>query len=805
MADEIKASPQSPGLATLARMLRAARSAGDTVTIPYLGGVGTMMLGKAPEEVTEWSYGNAPLHVPAMTRVPQFKKDRAEQLADTLFAAQAAAPVARMAPRAARELAPAAGAIAMRAAEVGGVPVGGLGVIKHKGGNWLAGSVEKPIEMFKQGYVPDYERWGEGAAGVTDQAKGEAAALNKWLETKLAKYIKNEMGTPEDPIRALAEKGITHAEVPPINIRNAHLDRRRIAVGFPAEGMGVSPQAKAWEALADDLIHNLPAGERINVNAFGEESAVRNLKQNPWLAKVPPETMTYGVYGRNLEREAQFGHLIDELRNAVNPESGLPAHLRWKYTDLDKVTVPQAVQRVHDINTWRAEQKLIADQARANNAAAFLHKDYPDAPYKWVELKLPEKTGNTVQISKPAANLDEEIDMIEEIGRPDFLAGAGNEAMYNARVASEIAGRSGDEAEKLLQDALKYEGETMGHCVGGYCPDVMSGKSRIFSLRNKKTGEPHVTVEVRPGLKIDRDPMEFAQWLESPEGAKLLEKHPTAVEDFMIGEEEGLRSVAPELFTKPSDIVQIKGKANRAPKEEYLPFVQDFVRSGKWGDVGDLHNTGLRATRDVWNALELEKIRAAGHEVPEYLNHDEIKAIGDKVWPGQWGDTNYAEGGLVDGATEYNPLEVDYIYNNVMQNYSEGGLVAYGYRHGSNELKGKGYFGELPNRAGGVSTELSAEDDDLGDYPLIVPSLTRSELESLLANERPSDSTYAKARAHARRRKAEGLSPYAQKDELRLPRPAGFAEGGSVESAHLPYDEAKISSLVNALREELNA
>jgi hypothetical protein len=32
-----------------------------------------------------------------------------------------------------------------------------------------------------------------------------------------------------------------------------------------------------------------------------------------------------------------------------------------------------------------------------------------------------------------------------------------------------------------------------------------------------------------------------------------------------------------------------------------------------------------------------------------------------------------------------------------------------------------------------------------------------------------------------------------------------FAEGGSAETAHIPYDEAKISSLVNALREELHA
>jgi len=40
-------------------------------------------------------------------------------------------------------------------------------------------------------------------------------------------------------------------------------------------------------------------------------------------------------------------------------------------------------------------------------------------------------------------------------------------------------------------------------------------------------------------------------------------------------------------------IKQIKGKQNRAPNPEYLPFVQDFVKSGKWSDVGDLQNSGL--------------------------------------------------------------------------------------------------------------------------------------------------------------------------------------------------------------------
>jgi hypothetical protein len=55
---------------------------------------------------------------------------------------------------------------------------------------------------------------------------------------------------------------------------------------------------------------------------------------------------------------------------------------------------------------------------------------------------------------------------------------------------------------KQLEDALKYEGDTMGHCVGGYCDDVAEGRSRIYSLRDKR-GEPHVTVEVKPNQHLE--------------------------------------------------------------------------------------------------------------------------------------------------------------------------------------------------------------------------------------------------------------------------------------------------------------
>lgn len=95
MADTIKATPQNRLVGQLAAFLRRAREAGDVVDLPVLGGVGTMLLGKTPEELTEWSYGSGPLTVPEMTRVPQFKKGRAESFADLALATPGLAPVGK--------------------------------------------------------------------------------------------------------------------------------------------------------------------------------------------------------------------------------------------------------------------------------------------------------------------------------------------------------------------------------------------------------------------------------------------------------------------------------------------------------------------------------------------------------------------------------------------------------------------------------------------------------------------------------------------------------------------------------------
>jgi hypothetical protein len=95
MADTIKATPQNRIVGQLAEFLRKARDTGDLVNLPVLGGVGSMLMGQTPEELTQWSYGNGPLAVPEMTRVPQFKKGRAESFSDLVMAAPGLAPVGK--------------------------------------------------------------------------------------------------------------------------------------------------------------------------------------------------------------------------------------------------------------------------------------------------------------------------------------------------------------------------------------------------------------------------------------------------------------------------------------------------------------------------------------------------------------------------------------------------------------------------------------------------------------------------------------------------------------------------------------
>lgn len=552
---------------------------------------------------------------------------------------------------------PFAGGVAKRAASLPPGPLAGslnaqMGAIKPKGGNFLSsnspGSVERTLKALKrdEGFHPNFEQSivtlpdGRRLNEITGEvlpplnAVTPTSALNNWVDKQLTRYVKNEMATPEDPLRALADKGISHLPAERLQLEGDwvpdSLGMKRHLAGYPAEGLATTPAGRGWETMTDTALESAPASAYTRPLTESERRRGMGslVETNPWLSKLDPETK---VYNTTNELDLGFTHLMDELRNATNPASGLPPELLLKYSSLPQVSLPQAVERVSKINAWRAAQKAEADLARANNAATALHKEYPDKGYKWVELRAPENTN------------------------PAYLGG----------------GKYEDPNATSLADALKYEGETMGHCVGGYCPDVLEGRSRIFSLRDAK-GEPHVTIEVKPPTNQESvflgDPRLRGNF--SAEEMQLMEQ---VYGDITQMPEELASRVQKLIGADVPKIVQIKGKANRAPKDEYLPFVQDFVKSGKWSDVGDLGNSGLRRVTDAFNENELKKIQSAGIEVPTWATPDEIKTIGDSVWPGQYGTPpggipeGFAQGGLV--SNHFDPIKIKQIIASLDDDY----------------------------------------------------------------------------------------------------------------------------------------
>jgi len=468
------------------------------------------------------------------------------------------------------------------------------GVIKNKGGNWLEGSVEGALKGLKQHAGP----MGNPVIPLHDRA----ASINSWIDKALTRYVRNDMATPEDPIRALAERGVLHYT--PGRVPDASVDRGLAADltnGAVGQRMGKSPLAQDWEDITDTGIKPMTMEYARSPYALMPKSSLMNME------RVHDNAIVHEL--DSLNADLGFNHLIDELSNSINPESGLPRHLQFPADRLDKVSVPQAVERVSAINAWRSAMKAEADAAKANNAATVMHKEYPEQGMKWVELRSPDET-------------------------QDLTSMAPEEAMGRMK--------SRDQA---LQDALKYEGDTMGHCVGGYCDDVASGRSRIYSLRDAK-GQPHVTVEVKPsGIsmpdQIDRlddlvgintptearmysevgdekDPMEYLQWVAANHPGNTQRQN---AKDFLA-----------EVNSKSPSIVQIKGKQNRAPNPEYLPMVQDFVKSGKWSDVGDLQNTGLAKHPKTGDWITKEELDTYENTPFDWTNNQEF-ASGGSVRP----------------------------------------------------------------------------------------------------------------------------------------------------------------------------
>jgi hypothetical protein len=120
-------------------------------------------------------------------------------------------------------------------------------------------------------------------------------------------------------------------------------------------------------------------------------------------------------------------------------------------------------------------------------------------------------------------------------------------------------------------EELEHEGDAMGHCVGSYANQVANGSTSIYSLRDEK-GQPHVTTEIEP--HDHKKPI--------PENG---------------------------------EVVQIQGKANREPNDEYKHYMR------QWFHAMPEHERP-KWSRDAWD-------REAQH-IMEPSEIDDYKHPGDR-------------------------------------------------------------------------------------------------------------------------------------------------------------------------------
>jgi len=461
-----------------------------------------------------------------------------------------------------------------QATSFGDEPMGNQ-IIKETGGNWLGGNVEKALDPLTRTVLNDTgvnnlrSRQGDEVANAYLKERPRHEAANNWVRGNLTNYVKKQMATEADPVRKLAEQGISHFPVvddPRFWNRKGESAREALS----GRQVGKSDLAKQWENRSDSMIERDTAQEHQDMmhlapGLYSEKDA--------WIKNAPPETKIHKTAGNRPGFNAAdlgFDHIMDVLKEDL-------AEGRIRPEQLSKISMEQAVRRVHEYD--QDKLKKMREAQIKNTEGMPVHKVYNDG-HKWIELAMPKGEA-----------------ALSDLGK-QIMAKHKAEGTEPSPGVLEQAIKQG--GEEKLREALKYEGDAMGHCVGGYCPDVMEGRSRIFSLRDAK-GEPHVTVETEPlhGAELGR----YAADL--PEGKDVI-----------------------AMKNPPHRIVQIKGKGNGKPVAKYIPMVQDFVKSHSWADVGDLHNTDL-IHLDPKSDLA-QAIQANGEKPPRYITNQELTDLSKK-------------------------------------------------------------------------------------------------------------------------------------------------------------------------------
>lgn len=559
--------------------------------------------------------------------------------------------------------------------------------IKERGGNWPDSRLDTMLRQRLLDTLPSLfadpinrfelaSNWEEKAddIGYSPEQKQRlitSNALNQWLSRRLKNYIKNDLGTPKDPVRDLADQGITHIndlgefanDLESNLVVDSVIGKARKAQGQPAEGFATTALGRDWESRSDFSISPQKLRDWIDMNPSG---AARNIGIEKALEKDPNAKMNT-LDSSSIEEDLGFGHLTDELYNAIRADSDLPQHLQLSIKDLERMTVPEAVRLVAKINKYR---KDLAEKATVKNVAEF-RQNFPailqfEDGSSWHQLQLPDikhelPEGYSVQLIKHVIGQGDMYGIVDKDGKVyDYTKEEDKEVGYRPLHANSFSSDQTQGVQKvldaysefmnmsILDRALTEEGELMGHCVGGYTDEVADGSSSIFTLRDAK-GKPHVTIESMPYTytnsngESERDPdgpYAITQ-IKGKENRGVVPRYRQQVIDFLNSLPDDKLKYVEEIrnvdAVEPATLDTVRGGADIVNAiKKYVPDLPRFISRDKWTELVNKYyvNNDRAGFKDGGKVnFEDAKLPIRAHnrefETPDLMKARDIGLTGD--------------------------------------------------------------------------------------------------------------------------------------------------------------------------------
>jgi hypothetical protein len=309
-------------------------------------------------------------------------------------------------------------------------------------------------------------------------------AARQFGGSQLSNYMIKKMGTPSDPIRKLAQQGIS--AVPTELKKTPNAIATRVAGNNPmdvANKRVITANAKLHDAGVEGQVAKESGKPLIKALMDPQTSLAANIEYGldsmlqPIARKndhsASPEQLKYfkedemfvqPEVNQKAFEAVGFTRLSRELQDAI-----ISGEIRPE--QVSKISMEDLTRRVHKGDVKR-EQEALAEKKRLAGGL-LTHETYGNG-FSWQEFapkrELPE--GYTLDASGA------------------FIDPKGNKSVIHPGYDD-------------LQRQLEAEGEMMGHCVGDYCDKVWRGETRVLSLRDKN-GDPHVTVEVKPNGDVNQ-------------------------------------------------------------------------------------------------------------------------------------------------------------------------------------------------------------------------------------------------------------------------------------------------------------